>query len=142
MRHKPGSVRGTAVIEFAFVLPLLLLIFFSIIEFSIALYDKAMLTNASREAARSGAVYIAPSTRLSDAEVTALALANCADNMITFAGDAPPTVTITRTTPAEFPQGVITVRLDYSYTGLGLGTLLTAVTGPVAISASTSMKNE
>lgn len=142
MKHKPGSVRGTAVVEFAFVLPLLLLIFFGIVEFSIALYDKAMLTNASRVAARAGSVYIAPGTRLSDDEVRAEAVANCAENMISFQGDAPPEVTITRTTPDDFPQGVITVRIDYSYTGLGLGTLLTAVTGPIGISATTTIKNE
>lgn len=142
MKSTPGAVRGTAVIEFAFVLPLLLLIFFSIIEFGIALYDKAMLTHASRIAARSGSVYIAPNTRLSDDEVRALALANCQENMVSFQGDAPPEVTITRTTPDDFPQGAITVRLDYSYTGLGLGALVTAVTGPIGISATTTMTNE
>jgi Flp pilus assembly protein TadG len=51
-----NSQRGAAVVEFAFVLPLLLVILFGIIEFSFLLYDKAMLTNASREGARVGIV--------------------------------------------------------------------------------------
>ena len=44
--------RGSVVVEFALIFPLLLFIVFSIIECSLALYDKAVITNASREAAR------------------------------------------------------------------------------------------
>lgn len=142
MKRKHDSAKGSAIIEFAFVLPVLLILFFGIIEFSVALYDKAILTNASREAARAGVMYIGPATRLTDDQVRALALANCQDNMITFQDDAAPTVTITRTTHPDFTQQLLTVRLDYNYTGLGLGTLLTAMSGPIEISASTTMKNE
>lgn len=49
--------KGAAVVEFAVVLPILLLLVFGIIEFGFLLYNKAMLTNASREAARVGIVY-------------------------------------------------------------------------------------
>ena len=41
----------------ALILPLLLILLFGIIEFSIILYDKAMITNASREGARTGILY-------------------------------------------------------------------------------------
>lgn len=142
MKRMHESVTGAAVVEFAFVLPVLLLLFFGIIEFSVALYDKAILTNASREAARAGAMYIGPSIRLTDEQIRTLAIANCGDNMITFRDDAAPVVTITRTTHPDFSQQLLTVRLDYSYTGLGLGAMLTSITGPVDISASTTMKNE
>ena len=40
---------GAAMVEFAIVLPLLLTLIFGMIEFSVMLYDKAMLTNATRE---------------------------------------------------------------------------------------------
>ena len=49
--------KGATIVEFAIVLPLLLLLTFGIIEFSLLLYNKAMLTNASREGARVGIVY-------------------------------------------------------------------------------------
>ncbi|MDH3999245.1 MAG: pilus assembly protein, partial [Desulfuromonadales bacterium] len=49
--------RGTALVEFSLVLPLLLMVLFGIIEFSILFYDKAVITNASREAAREWVVY-------------------------------------------------------------------------------------
>jgi Flp pilus assembly protein TadG len=49
--------QGAAAVEFAIVLPLLLVILFGIVEFGLLLYDQAMITNASREGARSGVVY-------------------------------------------------------------------------------------
>ena len=48
--------RGVAAVEFAIVLPLLLLLFIGITEFGIAYYNKQVLTNASREGARLGIV--------------------------------------------------------------------------------------
>lgn len=42
--------------EFALIFPLLLFIVFGVIEFGTALYDKSVVTNASREAARAGVV--------------------------------------------------------------------------------------
>ena len=51
------SENGASAVEFALVLPLLLFITFGIIEFSILLYNKAVITNASREGARAGIAY-------------------------------------------------------------------------------------
>jgi len=48
---------GAAAVEFALVLPLLVFVVFGIIEFGFLLYDKAVITNASREAARRACVY-------------------------------------------------------------------------------------
>ncbi len=54
MRDKLRAQRGVAAIEFAVVLPILLLIIAGIIEFSLIFFDKAMITNASRVGARIG----------------------------------------------------------------------------------------
>ena len=43
---------GLSIVEFAIILPLSLLLIFGIVEFGVLMYDKAMLTNASREALR------------------------------------------------------------------------------------------
>lgn len=51
------SEKGVSAVEFALMLPLLVLLVFGIIEFSVLLFDKAVLTNASREGARSGIVW-------------------------------------------------------------------------------------
>ncbi|SDT97845.1 TadE/TadG family type IV pilus assembly protein [Desulfobacula phenolica] len=52
--------RGGAAVEFAIVLPLLALILFGTIDFALLFYDKQILTNASREVARSRIVKIDP----------------------------------------------------------------------------------
>lgn len=49
--------KGAAVVEFAVILPLLLLIVFGIVEFGLIFYNQAILTNASREGARRAIVY-------------------------------------------------------------------------------------
>jgi Flp pilus assembly protein TadG len=56
--RKVNNQNGAAMVEFAIVLPLLLMLLFGMIEFSIMLYDKAMLTNATREGARFGILYV------------------------------------------------------------------------------------
>lgn len=62
-RHAPtsrrSSQRGVAMIETALTLPLVLLVIFGIFNFGFALYNKSVITNASREAARAGIVYTA-----------------------------------------------------------------------------------
>ena len=59
--------KGGALIEFAIVLPLLVLLLAGIIDFSICFYNKQVITNASREAARAGINGIDPS-EIADAE--------------------------------------------------------------------------
>ena len=48
--------KGTTVVEFAIILPLLLLLIFGIIEFGLFLFNRHVITNAVREAARAGIV--------------------------------------------------------------------------------------
>jgi hypothetical protein len=57
IRFKIVDQRGASSVEFAIVLPLLAIFLFGIIEFSILFYDKAVITNASREGARYGILY-------------------------------------------------------------------------------------
>ena len=52
IKNKTLSQSGASAIEFALLLPVLLLFLFGIIEVSILFYNKAMITNASREGAR------------------------------------------------------------------------------------------
>lgn len=51
------SEKGVSAVEFALIAPLLFILTFGIIEFGILLFDKAVVTNASREGARAGIVY-------------------------------------------------------------------------------------
>src|SRR5690606_28464820 len=87
---------GVAAVEFALVVPLLLVVLFGIIDFGFMLYDKAMLTNAAREGARAGIVL--RETRLTLDEVRDRALEYCEGNMIRLGsgGSAECTATATR----------------------------------------------
>ena len=51
------SEKGVSAVEFALIAPLLFVITFGIIEFGILLFDKAVVTNASREGARKAILY-------------------------------------------------------------------------------------
>jgi Flp pilus assembly protein TadG len=51
------SEKGVSAVEFALIAPLLFVLTFGIIEFSLLLFDKAVVTNASREGARAAIVY-------------------------------------------------------------------------------------
>lgn len=135
----PRQEQGAAAVEFALVLPVFLLIFLGIVEFSIALYDKAVITNASREAARAGIVLKSP--KLSISEIQNVALNYCQAHLITFGKSTTPTVSVPTGSDGNFGTP-LTVSVSYNYTGLGLGALLSAFTGPFNLSATTVMNNE
>jgi len=131
-----NRVRGVSMIEFALVLPLLLLIVFGIVEFSVALYDKAVITNASREGARKGVIYQTPP--LTDAQIAQVAIDASAPHLITFGGSASPQATVTK--PSGGTAGnPLTVTVTYEFTGLLLGDLLSVLTGSQTLTASTTM---
>ncbi len=141
---KNKNEKGGAVIEFALVLPIFLMLVFGIIEGSIAMYDKTMLTNASREGARAGVVLKNP--RLTDAEITTIVNNYCVSRMISMRSTSNPDVSITRNTsggtPVTSSGAPLTVTVRYNYQGLGLGTLLTRFSNPIQLSATTQMNYE
>ncbi len=51
------SEKGVSAVEFALIAPLLFVLTFGIIEFALLLFDKAVVTNASREGARAAIVF-------------------------------------------------------------------------------------
>lgn len=141
-RHKavPQQLQiGAAAVEFALILPILLLVFFGMIELNLALYDKAILTNASREGARAGIVLSSP--KLTDAQIRTVVLNYTNGALISLGSTTAPTVTIEQSTPASFPNP-LRVTVSYTYKGLGVGTLLGALGAPIVLTSSTSMVNE
>ena len=90
--------RGSEVVEFAISASLLFILLFGIIEFSVALFDKATLTNASREGARTGILF-RPEPRDSANENAAIeqAIRNYAEQyLISLGGPASMTIDIQR----------------------------------------------
>lgn len=130
--------KGVAVVEFAIVLPLLLLIVFGIVELGIALYDKAVITNASREGARAGIVLKSPKPTATDIQTVVTNYTST--YLLTFGSQNTPVVTTTGA-GGTFGQP-LSVSVSYKYAGLGFGKMLSAITGSVTLSATTVMNNE
>ncbi|UCE94734.1 MAG: pilus assembly protein, partial [Flavobacteriaceae bacterium] len=80
--HSLEDQRGASAVEFAIILPLLLVFLFGIIEFSIMFYDKAVITNASREGARTGIVFDNP--RISETQIQSVVQDYAENRLITF----------------------------------------------------------
>lgn len=138
--HRRPACRGASAVEFALILPLLLLLVFGIIETSLALYDKAVITNASREAARAGVVM--GKTRLADADIQRIALNYCDGRLVSLgAQPSSPSVTVQR--PANPVSGdPLTVSIAYTFVGFGFAPLYAAFVGPIQLTATTVMTYE
>ena len=127
------SERGVAAVELALVSPLLVLLLFTIIEFSLVLFDKAVITNASREGARFGSVHD-ENGPVDNAEITDVMDVYLNNHLISLGGtntpeyDPPPTVD---------GNGFLTVTVNYTYDFLVLPDIAS-----INMSAVTVMKME
>jgi Flp pilus assembly protein TadG len=133
---------GVAAIEFAFVLPILLMLVFGIVEFGIILYDKAMITNASREAARAAIVYRNPGEELTCADI--ITIVNDYSNLylLTFGSSSP----VTNFDPIGCSPAAgnpLTVTVSYQYDFLILPDFLSSVLpDPMTLVGRTRMIKE
>lgn len=138
--------KGAAVVEFAVIAPLLLVILFGIIEFGVLLYDKAMITNASREGARAGIVFANPPLTVPALTTKIQGVVNtyCATNLISFGGSSTLTTVVSR--PTTTPGDPLTVTVRYPFRFLVFSNLLPLLGGNMAntltLSAITVMRLE
>ena len=120
MKVRLKSQSGASAVEFAVILPILLLLVFGIIEMGFVLFDKAMITNASREGARTGISYRVPP--FTDEEISIVVSSYLGNALITFAESANPTATVTRN--GSNPGDELKVTVAYTYTSLILPNLV------------------
>ncbi|MGO4306758.1 TadE/TadG family type IV pilus assembly protein [Cupriavidus sp. RAF12] len=135
-RPQPHRVAGAAAVEFALIFPLILFIIFGAIEFGTALYDKAVITNASREAARAGVVLKSPP--MTSTQIKQVALNYCQNKLVTYGAAATCTFPLT-VTPCASTGTALTVQVAYTFNGLLLGPLIRPFTGALTINALTTM---
>ena len=144
-RNLIRTQKGITMVELAIILPILFLIIFAIAELAIALYDKAVLTNASREGARAGIVRQTP--RVSDTEIKAVVKNYAKDYLITFGTDILGDGDIT-ISPSEADRNIsdfgtnLTVTVTYKYDFLVLSRLISALGADITLNATTVMKLE
>lgn len=135
----PAQQGGAAVVEFALILPILLALLVGGIDASLALYDKAVITNASREGARAGIV--ARNPQLTDAQITQVVNQYTQSALVSLGSNpALPTVHIQKGNLGGDPTLQVTV--SYTFEGMGLGSLFQSLGSPWVLQASTVMVYE
>ena len=139
MALRRGNKTGASAVEFAIILPILILFLFGIIEFSILFYDKAVITNASREGARAGIVYRYPE-RVTEGEIQQVVIDYCADYLINFADS--PSLTISAPSDGLEAGAPLTVTVSYPYQFLILPNFVATLAGGITLVATTVMRME
>lgn len=143
--------RGAAAVEFAIVLPVLVMLVFGIIEFSLALYDKAVITNASREGARAGIVFrYDPNTKTynppTEADIRIVVNNYTGNYLKTFGSSTNVTTAINRVDrdgSGDISSGDdLIVMVSYIYDFLVLPNFVTNLTGAINLGARTVMRME
>jgi Flp pilus assembly protein TadG len=134
------SERGQALVEFALVIPVLLLIFMGILDFGRAIYAYNTLSNAAREGAR---VAIVDQTVTGGIPVGAQRAADQSTGL----GVNPSTdVDVTYTTPAGTPCPAhslgCTATVDVRYQFRALTPIIGSIVGPIDLESSTALPIE
>ncbi|SFH39004.1 TadE/TadG family type IV pilus assembly protein [Modicisalibacter xianhensis] len=151
--------KGAELVEFAISSSLLFILLFGIIEFSVALFDKSTLTNASREGARHGILFRpgeralaggsaqCPETVSSENDAIRDAVCRYAeDYLISLGGAAVMSIDIARSdrnTNTYFDAGdELTVTVNYPYQFLLLPEFVGTLGGILNLSSTIVMRAE
>jgi Flp pilus assembly protein TadG len=136
--------RGSALLETALTLPLILLVSVSIFEFGRAYQMEQVLTNAAREGAR---VAVLPGTSATDVQSRVVGYLN--SGQVPDASTA--TVTVTSNVPISIGTGTANgsrVTVNYPFSFIVLNPVARLVVSnstagaPITMSASAEMRNE
>jgi len=135
---RPKQIGATA-IELALVLPLFLLIVDGLIECSLVMYNKSIILNAARVAARTGTLLTQP--KFSINEITAIAQSYSRIYLLSFSDTDAVQVSVNQSVDGAY-QTPLTVTVSYTYTSLLAGSLLTSINKPLILSSTVKRMNE
>jgi Flp pilus assembly pilin Flp len=123
---------GAAAVEFALLLPLLLILLFGIIEFGLILYFQGVVASASREGARHGIVVSRPT------DVKGWTEGYCLGFLPS------PGCTATADYGSGSPGTPLTVTVEYDYSYIVLANLIPGLTdnGKIHLTGATTMYYE
>jgi Flp pilus assembly protein TadG len=139
-RQRCTPARGIVSLEFVLMLPFLLMVMLGIIDMSLLLCDKAVITNAAGTAARQGVVL--RSAPYTTTQIQNAALAYTQNNLVTGGTATTPTVTPSGSCSTIGSGNALTVTIKYIYNGLVVGSAFSALTGPVTLTATAVMNCE
>jgi Flp pilus assembly protein TadG len=130
-RTRAHRERGTALIEFALVLPFMLVLTMLVIDFTRAFHVKNMLHQAAREGVRLAAV----TTTAQDADVISRAIAVATRSGVTATATVAP--------PDEFGMTTVTCEAEFTWLYSGLLSFIGVdFVNPMTLVASQSMREE
>ena len=138
--HGHARARGIVSLEFVLMLPFLLMVMFGIIDMSLLLCDKAVITNAAGTAARQGVVLRA--TPYTVAQIQNVALTYMQNSLVTGGTATTPTITPSGSCSTIGSGNALKVTISYTYNGLVVGSAFSALTGPVTLTATAVMNCE
>lgn len=128
--------RGAVAAEFAFLLPVLLMILFGIIEFGMIMYSREVVTNAVREGARAGIVQGPPKRTVG--EITTIA-----NNYLAGTGINPANVTFAVAGAGLVNPNTLTVTATYPYNFLvPYLPMVVGIPSPLTIQTQVVMRHE
>ena len=137
MKHR--NEKGSAVVETALVVPILLLLVFGIADFGIALYRQEVLTNATREGARAGVILAVPA-------VTCDQVKTVVTNYLQSAGWNQSLATVNASggcaPPVPSFGSNLTVTATYPHTFIVLSGFLSSLPASITLTSQTVMKHE
>jgi Flp pilus assembly protein TadG len=136
-RHRRDS--GSVALEFAILLPFLIMILIGVVDLDLILYDKAAMVNSARAGARAGTVVRA--VPLTTAQVKAIVIADVQAALVTGGVASLPLVTVTQPTGTG-SGNPLQVKISYTYKGLILGSVLSTLTGPIVLNETVAMNYE
>ncbi len=102
--------RGAAAVEFALVLPILIMLLLGVIEFGYAMFVQSTIAGAAREGARSLAITQSTSSAIQVA-------VSAAQPAVNISGE----VTADSSGCSSTPSGLVTVSVAHTYSGIGGG---------------------
>ena len=151
MKNKTQT--GSALVELVIVLPLLLFLLGGMIDFGILFYNKQVITNASREAARAGIADIrypdGSPKFFNQSDLDGIVGAYCKDRLISFGTTPSPTAEFSIAGPLNNNLAyynnymTVTVKYNYSFFFISILRIFGADFGPTMdISAQTVMQIE
>jgi Flp pilus assembly protein TadG len=139
--------KGMALVETSIVIMVLFMLVFGIIEMGLFLFDKHILTNASREGARAGIVAGLNRSGGTEAEYMVVSRSEasryCAEHLVTFgvSGNFSATSALrdndANGSPSFGDDLIVTLTYDYSFLFLSTFNI-----GPVKLNAVSTMKLE
>ncbi|MBK7420398.1 MAG: TadE family protein [Nitrospira sp.] len=134
MPHRMNQ-RGVAAVEFALLLPVLIMVLFGIIEFGIALSRQQVLDTASREGARLGIRQVVPRPTAADIQAQAR-------RVFTQAGvtGVVPTIAVTGAGGPSGTDLIVTVSAPYRF--YVMANVIPALSGTVTLRSRTLMRHE